>query len=227
MVKIAASIMCADLCHLLDDVRALERNSIDILHFDIMDGIFVQNFSLGFPTAEALREKTNLPFSFHLMIKDPHRYIERSVKAGADIISFHIEASPTPFQTIRAIKDFGKKAGIALNAATPPWAVEYLLEEIDVLLVMTVEAGFAGQKLIPATLRKIARLQKLIQEANLSLPIEVDGAVDEKTIPNLVRAGATILVGGSSGLFRKDRTIEESLRIMRRAIAIEEVRRAG
>lgn len=227
MVQIAASIMCADLCHLLDDVRALERNSIDILHFDIMDGIFVQNFALGFPTAEALRGKTNLPFSFHLMIKDPHRYIERSVKAGADIISFHIEASPTPFQTIRAIKHFGKKAGIALNAATPLWVVEHLLEEADLLLVMTVEAGFAGQKLIPATLRKIARLQKLIQEGDLSLPIEVDGAVDENTIPNLVRAGATILVGGSSGLFRKDRTIVESLRIMRQAIVIEEGRRAG
>lgn len=214
-IQITASVMCADQCNLLSEVRSLEAAQVDSLHFDVMDGSFVQNFCLGFPVLEALRPVTVLPFEVHLMIRDPDRHFEKFVLAGADILIAHVETAAQPLRIIERCRSLGKKVGLALNPATPPTVLEYLLPYLDLVVVMTVEPGFAGQRFVSGMDKKIRVIRELSQELNPALQIEVDGSINEKTIPDLAKAGAEIFVGGTSGLFRKDRTFSESVRIMR------------
>ncbi len=215
MIKISASVMCADFGHLEDDIRALEKGGVDRLHFDIADGHFVPNFILGPFIQESLKNRTNLLFETHLMIENPDRYIEQFVRAGSDIISVHLEACDHVHHTIQLIKEHGARAGIALSPATPVAAIEHILDKIDMVLIMTINPGLIKQKFIPEMLRKIEKLKEIIRQLGLALDIEVDGNINEQTIPQVVTAGANILVGGSSGLFLRNKDLSQAIKDFR------------
>ncbi len=197
-VLLAPSVLSADLWRLEDDIRSIERGGAHLIHLDVMDGVFVPNISMGFPLLDALRERTSLPLDVHLMIVEPERYVERFVKAGAEIVSFQVEATYHPHRVLGMIKEAGSKAGIVLNPGTPLSAIEHLLEEADMVLVMSVNPGFGGQRFISSVLNKIEALVSLVKQKGLSTVIEVDGGVGESTIPSVVKAGAQVLVAGSA-----------------------------
>jgi ribulose-phosphate 3-epimerase len=197
-VLLAPSVLSADLWRLEDGIRAIEEGGADLVHLDVMDGVFVPNISMGFPLLEALREHTSLPLDVHLMIVEPERYVERFVKAGASIVSFQVEATYHPHRVLGMIREAGAQAGIVINPGTPVEAVENLLEEADMVLVMSVNPGFGGQKFILSSLQKIKKLYTLIENRGLHTVIEVDGGIGETTIPPVVNAGARVLVAGSA-----------------------------
>ena len=197
-VLLAPSVLSADLWRLEDDIRSIERGGAHLIHLDVMDGVFVPNISMGFPLLDALRERTSLPLDVHLMIVEPERYVERFVKAGAEIVSFQVEATYHPHRVLGMIKEAGAKAGIVLNPGTPLSAIEHLLEEADMVLVMSVNPGFGGQRFISSVLNKIEALVSLVKQKGLSTVIEVDGGLGESTIPSVVKAGAQVLVAGSA-----------------------------
>ncbi|HFB83801.1 MAG TPA: ribulose-phosphate 3-epimerase, partial [Thermodesulfatator sp.] len=170
----------------------------DVIHIDVMDGHFVPNLTIGPLVVRAIRPTTELPFDVHLMIEAPERYIEDFAEAGADWISVHVETCPHLHRTIQQIKSLGKWAGVAINPATPLEALDYILEEIDYVLIMSVNPGFGGQSFIPSSLRKIARLRELISQRGLSVAIEVDGGINLSTISQVSLAGAEIFVAGSA-----------------------------
>ena len=203
-VLLAPSVLSADLWRLEDDVRAAEAGGAHLIHLDVMDGVFVPNISMGFPLLDALRERTRLPIDVHLMIVEPERYVERFVKAGADIVSFQVEATYHPHRVLSMIKEVGALAGIVLNPGTPVSAVEELLDLADMVLVMSVNPGFGGQSFIPSALRKIDKISQRIASGGFPTVIEVDGGVGEKTIPSVVAAGARVLVAGSAVFGAKD-----------------------
>jgi len=217
-VKISASLMCADLCNLERDVRALEEAGVDWLHFDIMDGQFVPNITLGADVVRAVRQITDLPLDVHLMVEQPERYIAEFVDAGSDIVAIHVEATRHVRTALRAIRDAGAQAGLCLNPATHLDRVEYAADLLDMLVVMTVDPGFAGQKLIPAILAKIADVRELLQTRGLEAEIQVDGNVSFEHAPKMVTQGATCLVAGTSSVFHKDLTIAEGIRRLRAAV---------
>ncbi len=198
MIKIAPSILSADFARLAEEVKAVEAAGADVLHIDVMDGRFVPNLTIGPLVVRALRKVSSLPFDVHLMIVEPDRYIEDFAKAGADWISVHAEACVHLHRTLTRIKELGKKAGVALNPATPLHVLEYVLDELDYVVLMSVNPGFGGQKFIPATLDKIRALKDFLHEQERELPIEVDGGVNLETLGEVVRAGANILVAGSA-----------------------------
>ncbi|MDZ4860454.1 MAG: ribulose-phosphate 3-epimerase [Candidatus Hydrogenedentes bacterium] len=196
-IKIAPSILASDFSRLGDEVRNVISAGADMLHVDVMDGHFTPNITLGPPIVAALREHCSVPMDVHLMISEPSDYIQAFADAGADIISFHIEAAMHPHRIISQIKDLGCRAGIVLNPGTSHDDIEYVINAVDMVLVMTVNPGFGGQTFIPEMLRKIQYVRAMMGDRD----VEVDGGIDGKTAKQVVEAGANILVAGSA-IFR-------------------------
>ncbi len=198
MNKLAPSILSADFAALGEDVKKVERAGAQYLHIDVMDGAFVPSLSLGFPIIQSIRKLTDMVFDVHLMICDPDRYISEFVAAGADIVTVHAETCPHLNRTIASIKEQGAKAGVVLNPATPLTALEYILEDLDMVLLMTVNPGFGGQKYIESCTRKIQELRKLITDRGLDIDIEVDGGIKLDNVGKVLEAGANVIVAGSA-----------------------------
>ena len=207
MIKIAPSILSADFSRLAEQIEQIEKGGADIVHLDVMDGHFVPNITFGPPVIKKLRNITKLPFDVHLMIEKPERYIEEFAKAGADIITVHQEASTHLHRTIQQIKACGVKAGVALNPSTSLDTIKYILNDVDMVLIMTVNPGFGGQSFIEQMGEKIFNLRKLIDGIGLNIDIEVDGGVKLDNIKEVIRYGATIAVAGSA-IFGADNIIE-------------------
>ncbi|APH07063.1 ribulose-phosphate 3-epimerase [Bacillus weihaiensis] len=206
MVKIAPSILSANFAKLGEEITEVEKAGADYIHVDVMDGHFVPNITIGPLIVEAIRPMTKLPLDVHLMIEQPDLYIPQFVKAGADIITVHVEACKHLHRTIQLIKSQGIKAGVVLNPHTPVEAVQHVLEDIDMALLMTVNPGFGGQSFIPSVLPKIRDLSTIKKEKNLHFEIEVDGGINEQTAKLCVEAGASVLVAGSAIYGKEDRT---------------------
>lgn len=195
---IAPSILSADFAKLGEEVRAVDEAGADWIHIDVMDGHFVPNLTIGPGVVKALRPHTQKPFDVHLMISPVDPFLDSFAEAGADIITVHPEAGPHLHRTIQRIKALGKKAGVSLNPATPAKALDYVLEDVDLVLVMTVNPGFGGQKFITSQLRKIEAIAKRVAKEGLDVTIEVDGGIDPETAPRALDAGATALVAGTA-----------------------------
>ena len=218
-VKIEASLACANFKSLQADIEQLIAGGIDYLHIDIMDGKFVPNFALDFGMMRTARELCGIPQECHLMVVEPERYIDQTVAAGAEYVSIHGEATYHVQRALQQIRDAGAKSGIALNPATPLTTLEYILDDIDMITVMTVNPGFIGQKLIPAMLRKIKDVKTLLSATGHdNVEIQVDGNVSFEHIPAMVAAGATMLVGGTSSVFHKDYSIAEAVSAVRKLL---------
>ena len=197
-VKLAPSILSADFARLGEQVAEAERAGADRIHVDVMDGHFVPNLSMGAPVVQSLRHVTRLPLETHLMITNPDFFFEEFVKAGSDSFLVHWEGNCNLNRTVRRIKELGKRAGVAINPATPASVLEEVLPLVDLVLVMTVDPGFGHQRFLQTTLAKIERVRKMIDRANLRCELEVDGGVDESTAPLAASAGADVFVAGSS-----------------------------
>ena len=197
-VKLAPSILAADFARLGDQVADAERASADRIHVDVMDGHFVPNLSMGAPIVQSLRPVTPLPLEIHLMISQPDLFLDEFATAGADSLIVHWESNNNLHRTVQRIKALGKSAGVAINPATPASVLEEIIQDVDLVLVMTVNPGFGHQHFIQTTAPKIGRVRELIERVNPSCELEVDGGVDTETTPIVVRAGANVLVAGSS-----------------------------
>lgn len=197
-VKIAPSILSADFGRLADEVRAIA--TADYVHVDVMDGHFVPNLTIGPVVVEAVKRVTALPLDVHLMIEDAERWVGAYAKAGADIIGVHVEACPHLHRTLQQIRDLGKRASVVLNPATPVEAIEWVLDDVDQVLIMSVNPGFGGQQFIPSALRKIQQLRRVLDERGLAVDIEVDGGVKVDNVAAVCAAGANVIVSGS-GVF--------------------------
>lgn len=219
-VKIAPSMMCADQLHFAESVRNLERCGADLLHLDIMDAGFAPNLPLGFELVRQLRPITDLPLDVHLMVEDNDFFVNQFASMGVDTISVHVESALHLDRTLSLIRSHGVRAGAALNPHTPLSALDHILDKLDFILLMTVNPGYAGQKLVPSTLRKIADCRRLLDERGVHIPIEVDGNVSFEHIPKMVAAGADILVAGSSSVFHPRESLMENFQKTRRAIRL-------
>jgi ribulose-phosphate 3-epimerase len=198
MLKIAPSILSANFAKLGEEVVAVERAGADYIHVDVMDGHFVPNITIGPLIVEAIRPVTKLPLDVHLMIDNPDQYIEAFAKAGADYITVHVEACRHLHRTIHHIKSFGIKAGVVLNPATPVNTLQHILKDIDMVLLMSVNPGFGGQKFIPEVLPKIKKVKEMADSIGKEIEIEIDGGVNPETAKLCVEAGANVLVAGSA-----------------------------
>lgn len=206
MVHVAPSILSADFARLGEEIRDVEQGGADFIHIDVMDGHFVPNLTIGPLVVEAVRPITELPLDVHLMIEAPDRYIPAFAKAGADILSVHVEACPHLHRTIQLIKEQGVKAGVVLNPHTPVQQIEHVLEDLDLVLLMTVNPGFGGQSFISSVLPKIRQVKEMAEQKGLAdLLIEVDGGVNKMTARQCIEAGANLLVAGSAVYNEKDR----------------------
>ncbi|MBN8048408.1 MULTISPECIES: ribulose-phosphate 3-epimerase [Paraclostridium] len=203
MIKIAPSILSADFARLLEDVKKVERAGCEYLHIDVMDGHFVPNITLGPAIVKSLRKDVNMVFDAHLMIENPDNYIKDFVDAGCDMIVVHEEACTHLHRTIQNIKSFNVKAGVALNPATPIENIKYILNDIDMVLIMTVNPGFGGQSFIGTMIDKIKELKALIDEKGLDVDIQVDGGIKPSNVSEVVKAGANVIVAGSA-IFNSD-----------------------
>jgi ribulose-phosphate 3-epimerase len=197
-IEIAPSILSADFSRLGEEIEAVERGGAAILHFDVMDGHFVPNITIGLPVLKSLAKVTRLPIDAHLMITEPGRYATQFVDAGAKMVSVHVEADAHLHRTLMAIKSAGAQAGVVLNPSTPIAAVDEALQFADYVLVMSVNPGFGGQKFIPESISKVKRLRQMIDERQLTTRIEIDGGIDRSNIETVVEAGAEIIVAGSA-----------------------------
>jgi len=209
-VKLAPSILSADFSHLGEQVAEATAAGADYIHVDVMDGHFVPNITIGASVVAAIRHWTNLPLDVHLMIEAPEPQINQFVKAGADIISVHIEACTHIHRVVQTIKELGVKAGVALNPGTPIDALEEVLSSLDLVLIMTVNPGFGGQTFIEAMLDKVARLRAELDRKDLATELEVDGGINAEIAPRLVTAGARVLVAGVA-VFNSEQTVKEAL----------------
>lgn len=206
MAKIAPSILSADFARLAEEIMEVEQGGADWIHVDVMDGHFVPNITIGPLIVQAIRPHTSLPLDVHLMIESPDKYIPAFVESGADLISVHVEACTHLHRTVHLIKQSGVKAGVVLNPATPLNTLEYILEEIDFVLLMSVNPGFGGQAFIPSVISKTRALKQMLDARSLnSVEIEIDGGINEVTAKEVVSAGATVLVAGNSIYGKKDR----------------------
>lgn len=198
MKLIAPSILSADFSKLGDEIRAVEKAGADWIHVDVMDGHFVPNITIGPLIVEAARKVTTLPLDVHLMIENPDRYIDDFIKAGADLISVQVETCVHLNRTVNLIKEAGLRAGVVLNPSTPLSSIEWTLEYVDFVMLMSVNPGFGGQKFISNSLNKVKALRKMINDKELPVLIEIDGGVNDKTIENISEAGVDIFVAGSA-----------------------------
>lgn len=198
MVKIAPSILSADFAKLGEEITAVERAGADYIHVDVMDGHFVPNITIGPLIVEAIRPVTKLPLDVHLMIENPDQYIAAFAKAGADYLTVHVEACRHLHRTIQTIKSFGIKAGVVLNPATPVDTIQHIIGDIDMVLLMSVNPGFGGQKFIPEVLPKITQVKQMAETKGLDIEIEVDGGINSETAVQCAQAGANVLVAGSA-----------------------------
>ena len=196
--ELSPSILSADFARLGEEIKAVEQTGVNYLHIDVMDGMFVPSISFGFPIIKSIRKMSNMVFDVHLMVEQPERYIEETAASGADIITIHAEACKHPDRAIEQIHQLGKKAGIALNPSTSLHELDYLLEKVDMVLLMTVNPGFGNQKYIPYCTGKVKELRTMIEERGLQTDIEVDGGINAATIDAVLEAGANILVAGSA-----------------------------
>ncbi|MEY9976051.1 ribulose-phosphate 3-epimerase [Lysinibacillus sp. RC79] len=206
MIQIAPSILAANFAKLGEEVKAVEEAGAQLIHIDVMDGHFVPNISFGSIVLDAIRPLTDLPLDVHLMIENPDQYIEQFAKAGADYITVHVEACRHLHRTIQLIRSYGVKPGVVLNPHTPIESIQHILEDIDMVLFMTVNPGFGGQKFIHSVVPKIEALATIIKERNLDIAIEIDGGINAETIIPCAKAGATIFVAGSAIYSKEDRS---------------------
>ena len=198
-ILIAPSILSADFTRLGEEIKAAEKGGADWVHVDVMDGHFVPNITIGIPVVESIRKATDLPLDVHLMIEEPDRYVDDFARSGADYITVHAEAATHLQRTLSHIRSLGKKSGVALNPATPPEVLSYVLADIDLVLVMSVNPGFGGQKFIPTAVEKIRRLKEMFADAGLpGAKISVDGGINSDTAPKVIEAGVDVLVAGSA-----------------------------
>ncbi|WP_342472877.1 ribulose-phosphate 3-epimerase [Metasolibacillus sp. FSL H7-0170] len=216
MIKIAPSILAANFAKLGQEVKEVEAAGAELIHIDVMDGHFVPNISFGSIVLDAIRPLTSLPLDVHLMIENPDQYIEQFAKAGADYITVHVEACRHLHRTIQLIRSYGVKPGVVLNPHTPIESIQHVLEDIDMVLFMTVNPGFGGQKFISSVVPKIAALSKIIKERGLTIDIEIDGGITAETIVPCAEAGANIFVAGSAIYNQEDR-----------AAALQQIKAAG
>ncbi len=214
MIKLAPSILSADFSQLLQEVKKVEAAGCELLHIDVMDGHFVPNITIGPLVVNSLKGKTNMILDVHLMIESPDQYISEFIKAGADIISVHAEACRHLHRTIQLIKQLGAKACVSLNPATPLNAIEHVLADLDMVLLMTVNPGFGGQQFIASSIEKIKKLKAMIDTRGLKIDIQVDGGIKADNIHLVTEAGANIIVAGSA-IFNSN-NIEETVTLMRR-----------
>lgn len=197
-IKISPSILSADFSNLANEIKAIEEAGADYIHIDVMDGHFVPNITIGPCVIESIRSCSNLPFDVHLMIESPEKYIEQFATAGADIITVHSEACIHLDRTINLIKSFGKKAGVSIVPSTNDNVLDYVLEQIDLILIMTVNPGFGGQNFLESQLPKIQRVREKIQLSQRLIDLEVDGGINKSTAKQAIKAGANVLVAGSA-----------------------------
>lgn len=217
-IHIAPSILSADFSRLGEHVRQAEAAGADCIHVDVMDGHFVPNITIGPLVVSALRPVTRLPLQVHLMIEQPERYIDEFARAGADLIIVHVETCPHLDRTLQQIREAGAQPGVTLNPATPLCTLEEVLDQVELILVMTVNPGFGGQKMIPSTLDKVSRLRALLAARGLQPRIEVDGGINEHTIAQVIAAGADTLVMGAA-IFAAEDGVATAMQRFRAAIA--------
>jgi ribulose-phosphate 3-epimerase len=216
-IKIMPSVLSADFRQLGQQVHEVEQAGADGIHLDVMDGRFVPNITIGPFIVEAVRQATALPLDVHLMIVEPEKYVGDFAKAGADIISVHQEACPHLHRTLQQIKGAGKKAGVVLNPSTTLSTLEEVIDDVDLILIMSVNPGFGGQSFIESSVEKVRRLRRLLNDRNAQAELEIDGGIDPKTAPRVVAAGATMLVAGSA-VFRAEGGPAEGVRKLRESI---------
>ena len=215
-IQISVSILAADFAALGHDIAAAERGGADLIHVDVMDGHFVPNITIGQPVTRAVKRIATRPLDVHLMIEEPDRYIEEFVKAGASMISVHVEAVPHLHRTIGLIKKLGARAGAVLNPSTPAALIEDVVADVDFVLVMSVNPGFSGQTFIPHSIEKLRRVRAVLDAAGSAAPIEIDGGIDASNAANVVAAGADILVAGNAVFGSGDP--EAATRALRQAV---------
>ncbi|SCH13049.1 MULTISPECIES: ribulose-phosphate 3-epimerase [unclassified Romboutsia] len=218
MIKLAPSILSADFARLLEDVKKVENAGCEYLHIDVMDGHFVPNITLGPGIVKSLRKDVKMVFDAHLMIENPDNYIKEFVNAGCDMIVVHQEACKHLHRTIQNIKSYNIKAGVALNPATPIESIKHVLDDVDMVLIMTVNPGFGGQSFIEGMIPKIKELKEIIDSRNLSVDIQVDGGIKPENVHKVVDAGANVIVAGSA-IFNSD-NIEETVKLFRKNASI-------
>ena len=214
-IQISPSILSADFSRLGDDIKKLEESGADMIHVDVMDGHFVPNLTIGPPVIKSLRKYTKLPFDVHLMIDPVHKYIKDYSDAGADIITFHPEATKNILETINLIKSFNKKVGISLKPKSDISLIEKYLKKIDLILVMSVEPGFAGQKFMPDVLPKLKRLKEIVTNENLKIDLEIDGGINFENSKAAINAGANVLVSGSTIFKQNNGDLKKNISLLR------------
>jgi ribulose-phosphate 3-epimerase len=218
---IAPSLLSADFGRLAEEIAAVEKAGADLLHLDIMDGRFVPNITIGPPGVAAVRRYAKLPLDVHLMIVEPEKYLEAFADAGADVITVHAEATPHLQRAVARVRELGKKAGVSLNPSTSLSAIEWVLTDVDMVLLMTVNPGFGGQAYLPAMTGKIELLRSQLSRAGLAVDIEVDGGIKADNVSEVVKAGANVIVSGSGIFGTKEygRTISEMRKNIRKAVS--------
>ena len=214
-IQISPSILSADFSQLKNEIKKLEQAGADMIHVDVMDGHFVPNLTIGPPVIKSLRNHTNLPFDVHLMISPVHKYIKDYADAGANIITIHPEATNDLKESIKHIRDLGKKVGVSLNPETSVKTIENFLEDIDLVLIMSVHPGFGGQKFMPEVLGKVRKLRNIINEKKLELDIEIDGGIDFDNNKMVIEAGANILVSGTTIFKKNNGDIKKNIDILK------------